>query len=98
MELPKLLEKLNLSPNTYVSIGDTFESIVWRDETQITKEFFEEKKSECIKEFELLDYSRNRQTDYPSIKDLVIALYDDNDKQALIEKRAVVKAKYPKPE
>ena len=98
MELPKLIEKLNLPPNSYVSIGETFESIVWTGEPQITKEFFEEKKAECVNEYELLDYSRKRQSEYPGIKDLVVALYDQEDKQALIEKRNAVKAKYPKPE
>tara|TARA_A100001011_G_scaffold309280_1_gene325299 strand:- start:381 stop:671 length:291 start_codon:yes stop_codon:yes gene_type:complete len=43
-------------------------------------------------------YARNRLTEYPSIQELVVALYDESDKQALIDKRNAVKAKYPKPE
>ena len=40
----------------------------------------------------------NRQNEYPSIQDLVVALYDTDDKSAIEAKRAAVKAKYPKPE
>ena len=96
MELPKLIEKLNLPPTSYVSIGENFNSIIWTDEPKITKKFFEEKKAECINEYER-DYSRKRQIEYPSIKDLIVAIYDEDDKQALIKKRAEVKSKYPKP-
>ena len=39
----------------------------------------------------------NRQAEYPSIQDLVVALYDTDDKAAIEAKRAEVKAKYPKP-
>ena len=42
-------------------------------------------------------YARNRQEEYPSIADLVVALYDTDDKSAVEAKRAAVKAKYPKP-
>ena len=44
------------------------------------------------------DYARKRQAEYPSIADLVVALYDIDDKSAIETKRAEVKAKYPKPE
>ena len=39
----------------------------------------------------------NRQAEYPSVQDLVVALYDTDDKSAIEAKRAEVKAKYPKP-
>jgi len=39
----------------------------------------------------------NRQAEYPPIKDLVIALYDSDDKAAIDSKRAEIKLKYPKP-
>ena len=42
-------------------------------------------------------WKRNRQFEYPSIQELVVALYDEKDKQAVTEKRNAVKAKYPKP-
>jgi len=39
---------------------------------------------------------RKRKAEYPSVQDLVVALYDDEDKAAIEAKRAEVKAKYPK--
>jgi hypothetical protein len=48
-------------------------------------------------EYEAQDYARNRQGEYPSIEELVVALYDTDDKAAVDEKRADVKLKYPKP-
>ena len=75
MELPKLLKKLNLPANSYVTIGDTFESIVWTGEPQITEEFFEEKKIECIKEYDALQYQRDRQ--YPNLGEQFDLLFKD---------------------
>ena len=39
----------------------------------------------------------NRRSEYPSIQDLVVALYDTDDKAAIDAKRAEIKLKYPKP-
>jgi len=44
-----------------------------------------------------LTYSEKRMLEYPSIKDLVVALYDTDDKSAIETKRAEIKKKYPKP-
>ena len=38
----------------------------------------------------------NRKAEYPTIEELVVALYDTEDKAAIEAKRAEVKAKYPK--
>jgi hypothetical protein len=38
----------------------------------------------------------NRKSEYPTIEELVVALYDTEDKAAIDEKRAAVKLKYPK--
>ena len=48
-------------------------------------------------EHDAQEYARNRQAEYPSIQDLVVALYDTDDKADIEAKRAAVKAKYPKP-
>ena len=40
----------------------------------------------------------NRQENYPSIEELVVALYDTDDLDDLKKRRADVKKKYPKPE
>jgi hypothetical protein len=34
--------------------------------------------------------------EYPKIEELIVALYDSEDKSAIDEKRAAVKLKYPK--
>jgi hypothetical protein len=38
----------------------------------------------------------NRKAEYPSIEELVVALYDTGDKLAIENKRKAVKDKYPK--
>ena len=42
------------------------------------------------------EWEKNRQLEYPTPEDLVVALYDTEDKAALDAKRAAVKAKWPK--
>ena len=42
------------------------------------------------------EWHKNRQLEYPSAEDLVVALYDTDDKAALVTQRAAVKAKWPK--
>ena len=43
------------------------------------------------------EYVRNRRKEYPSIEELVVGLYDTDDKADIEAKRAEVKKKYPKP-
>ena len=52
--------------------------------------------SQMQTEYDALDYARKRKSEYPSIEELVVALYDTDDKAAIETKRAEVKAKYPK--
>jgi hypothetical protein len=47
--------------------------------------------------FDSQAYARNRRAEYPTVKELIVALYDTDDKSAVEAKRAAVKAKYPKP-
>ena len=49
-------------------------------------------------EYSAQEYTRKRQDEYPSIQELVVALYDTDDKSAIEAKRSAVKLKYPKPE
>lgn len=42
-------------------------------------------------------YQRDRKAEYPTIEELVVALYDTDDKAAIEKRRSDVKAKYPKP-
>jgi len=58
----------------------------------------EEQKIKLQAEWTALSWKRSRQAEYPTIDELVVALYDTDDKSAVEAKRASVKAKYPKPE
>ena len=49
-------------------------------------------------EWDAQEYARNRELEYPTVQELVVALYDEDDKAAIDAKRAEIKAKYPKPE
>ena len=49
-------------------------------------------------EYDAQEYARNRASEYPSLLELTVALYDTDDKSAVEAKRAAVKLKYPKPE
>ena len=73
-------------------------SIVWHDgnPTNITQEQIDTKLAELKTEYAAQDYARKRKAEYPSIEELVVALYDTDDKSAIEAKRAEVKAKYPK--
>jgi hypothetical protein len=64
--------------------------------TPISKEDIKSALVELKTEHDAQDYARKRQGEYPSIQELVVALYDTDDKSAIEAKRAEVKAKYPK--
>jgi len=74
-------------------------SIVWVDgnPSNITNSQIETKLAELQAEYDAQDYARKREKEYPSIQDLVVALYDTDDKAAIDSKRAEIKLKYPKP-
>ena len=65
--------------------------------TDITDEQISEKFAQLESEYDAQDYARKRKSEYPSIEELVVALYDSEDKAAVDEKRAAVKLKFPKP-
>jgi hypothetical protein len=67
-------------------------------QTPPTQAEIDAKLVEMQEEYNAQEYARNRALEYPSIEQLVVALYDTNDKSAVEAKRAAVKAKYPKPE
>ena len=47
-------------------------------------------------EYDAQEYARNRQSEYPTIDELTVSLFDAGDKAALVTKRAAVKTKWPK--
>jgi len=91
---------LSLKPGAEWHCRETYSSLEWLSD-DITKPTESELNTEIAKlqaEYDAQEYVRNRQAEYPSIADLVVALYDTDDKSAIESKRAAVKAKYPKPE
>jgi len=71
---------------------------LWNDNTTpISKADIKTKMDELKAEYDEQDYARKRKVEYPSIEELVVALYDTEDKSAIDAKRAEIKLKYPKP-
>ena len=80
------------------TIGETYEDLIWHDdndETKPTKKEFDDAVTVCKSEWDAQEYSRKREAEYPSIKECVHAILDD-DLDALQTKRAEIKKKYPK--
>jgi len=90
----------SIRPNSEFTVGDTYESLNWlsKDQVKPTETEFDEALKTVKAEYDAQEYARNRQAEYPTIQELVVALYDTDDKTAIETKRAEVKAKYPKPE
>tara|TARA_R100001086_G_scaffold246553_1_gene178979 strand:+ start:40 stop:351 length:312 start_codon:yes stop_codon:yes gene_type:complete len=65
--------------------------------TPISKADIQTQLDLLIAEYDAKEYQRKRKPEYPKIEELVVALYDSEDKAAVDEKRAAVKLKYPKP-
>jgi glutathionyl-hydroquinone reductase len=66
-------------------------------EVQPTEEQLDNLESQANDMETLNQVYANRKAEYPSVQDLVVALYDTDDKAAIDEKRAEIKLKYPKP-
>jgi hypothetical protein len=65
--------------------------------SEITWDLVEAEMIRLQAEYDAQEYARKREAEYPSVQDLVVALYDTDDKTAIDEKRAEIKLKYPKP-
>ena len=87
----------SLRPKAQFAVrGDVIE---WLD-TEQTQPSQSEIDAEVIRlqaEYDALEYQRKRKAEYPTVEELVVALYDTGDKADIETKRAAVKAKYPKP-
>jgi hypothetical protein len=91
---------LALKSDAVVTVMDKgADQITWHDgnPTNITEEQILAKQVELQAEYDAQEYARKREAEYPSIQDLVVALYDTDDKAAIEAKRAEIKLKYPKP-
>jgi hypothetical protein len=91
-----------INPDAKVTVAETGNvdtaEITWLEGTaEISKADIKTKLDELQAEYDALDYARKREEEYPSVQDLVVALYDTEDKIAIDIKRAEIKLKYPKP-
>jgi hypothetical protein len=79
-------------------VGDDLNQITWlHGTTPISDEAILAKQIELQAEYDAKEYARNRESEYPTIAELVVALYDTDDKSSVELRRAAVKLKYPKP-
>jgi hypothetical protein len=76
---------------------EVFNNIEWRPHSEITWTLVQTEMNKLQSDFDALDYARKRQDEYPTVQELVVALYDTEDKVAIDAKRAEIKLKYPKP-
>ena len=87
-----------INPSAECTVPENIDNIIWHNDTSpIAKEDILAKQTELQTEYDALDYARKRKAEYPTIEELVVALYDTDDKSAIEAKRAEVKLKYPKP-
>ena len=91
--------RFNAVKNTHPSVvalnggtvaRDNDNNIVPLDESKIAPEM-----ARLKAEYEN-DYSRKRREEYPKIEELVVALYDTQDRAEIDQRRSDVKKKYPK--
>tara|TARA_Y100001951_G_scaffold58211_1_gene46234 strand:- start:407 stop:712 length:306 start_codon:yes stop_codon:yes gene_type:complete len=89
-----------LTPKSeWVVRDEDYTKLVWIKENGYSKPTEEEINAKIIElqaEYDAQEYARKRKAEYPTIEELVVALYDTDDKAAVDEKRAAVKLKYPK--
>jgi len=87
-----------LHPNVGFSVINNEISVWESDQPQPTEKQIQAKLTELQADYDSKQYQRDRLAEYPTIQELVVALYDEEDKASIIERRNAVKAKYPKPE
>ena len=97
IKISRAIKSLN-SDAHFKYTEEDISTLEWLDgTTPISKEDIQAKQTELQAEYDALEYARKRKAEYPSIEELVVALYDTEDKTAIDEKRAEIKLKYPKP-
>jgi len=97
-DISKAIKAINPTAEFSVNAED-YNQITWLNgTTPISKADIQAEMDRLQVEYDAQDYARKRQAEYPSVQDLVVALYDTDDKAAIDEKRAEIKLKYPKPD
>ena len=93
----------SLRPNAeWTMYGDVLE---WHDtkQSQPSQSEIDEEIVRLQAEYDAQDYARNRQAEYPSINDLIVALWENVVEErasavvSLEADRQAIKTKYPKP-
>jgi len=91
---------LKINPNAVFTVrGNDLDTctIEWHNDTpEISKADIKTEMDRLQAEYAAQEYARKRKAEYPTIEELVVALYDTEDKLAIENKRAEVKAKYSK--
>ena len=100
-EMPPRVCDAILAINTdakFTIINDNVDRLEWLENfTPISKEDITNKLAELKTAYNGIgEVQRKRKAEYPSIEELVVALYDTEDKLAIENKRAAIKLKYPK--
>jgi hypothetical protein len=88
---------LNGSPTNKEEFDSGFTMINPKGKKTPTWEDLQPKLAAYQVAYDALGYQRLREPEYPTIAELVVALYDTDDKADIDKRRADVKAKYPKP-
>ena len=94
---------LSLNPDarggTNVKKNDDIDNcvITWKEGiSEISKEDIKAEMDRLKADYDSKDYARKRKAEYPTIEELVVALYDSEDRAAIDAKRAEIKLKYSK--
>jgi hypothetical protein len=100
MEISVAQAILQINPDANVRVANNdLDRIDWYEDTPvISKSDLQAKITEMQADYDAKEYQRKRKPEYPSIEELVVALYDTDDKAAIEAKRAEIKLKYPKPQ
>ena len=83
----------------WVGNGTEYDGIDWGEGNDIPKPSKADIDTEIARlqaEWDSLEYARNREIEYPTLMELTVALYDEDDKAAIETKRAAIKKKWPK--
>ena len=73
-----------------------YDEVIAKGNYQTRKQRDDAEAKEKQDEYDNAPWNIKRQREYPRISELVVALYDEDDKAEIIKRRAEVKAKYPK--
>lgn len=84
-----MLAKVEKYQQSYLDAqGDDYKTRQQREDQSVIEE---------QERYDNVTWDVKRQREYPHIQELIVALYDTNDKADIDKRRAEVKARYPKP-